>query len=675
MLCSLRLSDTEDYMFFTRMLSFSLPLFFIFSCTEASLKTEDDDRREDVSQERDTNMPDVSTDTLDSGSIETDADAGTIEPDADTGTIETDADTGTIEIDTDTGTIEPDTDTGSDADTADPSCGDGIQQAGEECDNGSDNADNEPNACRTNCLNAHCGDNMIDTGEDCDDGDSIDDNECSNTCVPVSTRVCMPCDSDSLCGRNVDRCVALPGGSFCAIACQISDDHCPEGYSCQQPESGSTQCLPTSGACSGCYDPDNDGYGIGDECTNVGEDCDQTDPNVHPGATEICNNIDDNCAGGIDEGFDFFTYYRDADDDGYGTPDDFVESCDTPTGYVTNQLDCNDANANVYEGADEICDNLDNDCDGSTNEGFELIRSYLDADSDGHGDLYGSYFEDCEIPDGRVRSNDDCDDSNASVYEGADEVCDNLDNNCDGSVDEDLEMIRSYRDADGDGYGDLYGTFLENCGIPDGRVRSNSDCNDSNANVYEGANEVCDGYDNNCDDSIDENTCPYPVHTRENVAYMFVPSNKNWGEASSYCASYGYHLVTINDASENSYVATLVADSVGEALCSNECNNYNDDGECDDGGPDSDYNLCELGTDCTDCGTRGGEQNFWIGFNDQTSEGNWTWQSTGSGFTSWTSGEPNDSGGEDCAEMWFGSASWNDKDCGESLTFLCEGPS
>jgi hypothetical protein len=91
---------------------------------------------------------------------------------------------------------------------------------------------------------------------------------------------------------------------------------------------------------------------------------------VNPGAIEICNAIDDVCDASIDEDLPLFTFYADADGDTYGDPAAPVQNCSgvAPPGHVANSLDCNDASALAYPGGLEICDGLDSDCDGSTDE-------------------------------------------------------------------------------------------------------------------------------------------------------------------------------------------------------------------------------------------------------------------------------------------------------------------
>ena len=102
-------------------------------------------------------------------------------------------------------------------------------------------------------------------------------------------------------------------------------------------------------------------------------------------------------------------------------------------GFFSNE-DCNDADAQVYPGAEEVCDGIDNNCDGQFDE--EVTTTfYADSDSDGYGNP-DIITEACEQPSGYVPQGTDCDDTQSSVYPSAEEVCDGLDNDCDGLADE-----------------------------------------------------------------------------------------------------------------------------------------------------------------------------------------------------------------------------------------------
>ena len=164
-------------------------------------------------------------------------------------------------------------------------------------------------------------------------------------------------------------------------------------------------------------------------------------PAANPGATEVCDTIDNDCDGAVDEddAADASTWYADADGDGYGGSTFTTTSCTQPSDYVADSSDCNDLSGAPYPGAAEICDDDDHDCDGAVDEGLGSTW-YRDADGDGFGDAAVTATG-CEQPSGHVADDTDCDDTSSAAYVGASEVCDGVDNDCDGTIDNDQDTL------------------------------------------------------------------------------------------------------------------------------------------------------------------------------------------------------------------------------------------
>ncbi len=265
-------------------------------------------------------------------------------------------------------------------------------------------------------------------------------------------------------------------------------------------------------------DYDNDGFGDAGSPVDACEppegtvandnDCDDLNDRVYPGAREICDGIDNDCNGIVDDG-GVYTWYADADGDGFGDPDSAIEDCAEPAGYVQTADDCDDSDAEIRPDAEEQCNGLDDDCNGLVDDGaLDALDWYLDADGDGFGDE-DSRTTDCAAPADHVEDAGDCDDTSVDINPDAAEVCDGLDNDCDGLVDDDDSSVdlslggTFYADADSDGYGDASSPITA-CAQPSGTVVNDLDCNDSRPRINPAANEVCDGFDNNCDGLTDD---------------------------------------------------------------------------------------------------------------------------------------------------------------------------
>ena len=242
-------------------------------------------------------------------------------------------------------------------------------------------------------------------------------------------------------------------------------------------------------------DADGDGY-------TEENDCDDSNAAINPQAEEVCDEVDNDCNGEIDDGVGD-AYYVDTDGDTFGDPDSVVLLCEPPSedaGLVDNADDCDDADELTFPDSDELCDEKDNDCDSLIDEELNYDY-YLDADGDGFG-TEEFHVYDCAPGAGYVANTEDCDDSNPDKSPLINEVCDGIDNDCNGEVDDGVGTLW-YVDADYDGVGDI-GGFVYSCDQPDGYAPVYGDCDDINSLTYPNAPEQCDGDDNDCDGSVDE---------------------------------------------------------------------------------------------------------------------------------------------------------------------------
>ena len=315
--------------------------------------------------------------------------------------------------------------------------GDGYTENQGDCND--QNRDINPNATEV------CGDGI---DQDCD---GLDQN-----CLPDPNDIDDDGDGYS---ENQGDCNDLNkyiGPDVIENCSDMIDNDCDSYIDCDDPDCNGAP------ACQTCTDTDNDEYYAESGCGSQ-VDCNDNDSSVHPGATEICDDKDNDCDGFIDEGSVCQTC-TDADSDEY-----YKESgCGTA-------VDCNDNNSSINPGASEICgDGIDQDCDGTDEE---CKPDPHDVDNDG---------------DGYTVNQGDCNDKNKSIHPGASETCNDIDDDCDGQIDEE-RACPTCTDLDGDGY------YAESgCGKA-------VDCNDNDSSIHPGATEIYDdGIDQDCDGSIDE---------------------------------------------------------------------------------------------------------------------------------------------------------------------------
>ncbi len=349
------------------------------------------------------------------------------------------------------------------------------------------------------------------------------DNICEK-CIPgTSTSQWSPADGFAC--NDFDPCTinTMCSGGVCGGGTKYS---CDDGIICTVDScDGSGGCGTHPLAADACL-INNTCYKAGDE--KPGVHCEACDPSsdqyawtdLSLGALEICNGVDDGCDGTTDpEGASgCVNYYLDEDVDGVGVSGSFKCLCQPNETYrATVGGDCNDDNALIYAGRQEACDGLDNDCDGVTdpdNTSGCQVFFY-----DGDGDTWGVEADPrclCS-PAGKYSSLSagDCNDNSGLINPASSEICNGIDDNCDGRTDpmNSPGCVTYYLDTDGDTWGDATVPRCLCAATPEFKITRPGDCDDFDAAVSPDGTETCNDVDDDCSGLIDDASltalCPH----------------------------------------------------------------------------------------------------------------------------------------------------------------------
>jgi len=304
---------------------------------------------------------------------------------------------------------------------------------------------------------------------------------------------------------------------------------------------------------SGPVDADQDGY------TDT-TDCDDSDPLTFPGATELCDGLDNDCDDVVPD--------DELDGDGDGMP--------------TCEGDCDDTDETVYEGAEEACDGLDNDCDE------EVPSDETDDDGDGVSECEG-----------------DCNDEDEAIYPEAAEACNAIDDDCDTEVDEDFDAdADTYTTCGADG---VSGTEDDDCDDNDAVLNLDDadadsftscggDCDDAEGTINPDAEEACNGLDDDCDGAV-----PGDEVDSDGDTYLACEDCNDDDAVLNYDDADldGYSTCAGDCSDADASLNPADADGDGFSTCQGDCDDADADLNLSDADSDG-WDTCEGDCDDTD---------------------------------------------------------------------------
>lgn len=487
-------------------------------------------------------------------------------------------------------------------------------------------------------------------GDLCDDDDDNDGVLDDDDCAPFQGSISP--DAKEVCNGIDDNCDEVVDEGF-------ADSNDDDVADCMEDDSDDDAIFDYEDNCPDAKNPgqeDSDDDGVGDACDDDDDgdgwpdavDCGPLNPLVFPDAIELCNGVDDDCNGLVDDGF------ADVNDNGVA---DCFEFEDSDGDGVWDEFDCAPDDPAVYPDAPELCNGIDDDCDEAIDEDLEPQVCGVGACTNTVPACVAGEIPPCEALDAATQEvcdglDNDCDGDTdeelgettcgdglcqvtvANCEDGAPqpcvpldiagiEKCDGLDNDCDGDVDEALGVL--------------------NCGLGACAVEVPV-CENGEFAICQpldiAAPEICDEIDNDCDGSVDEGAACQECQTLtfgENQ-YLFCLAEQSWSAARGFCQGEEMDLAGVSSEAEDTWVYSTA------------------------------WGLKET-------------VGWWFGFHDQAVEGTFQWANGDPvDYENWKEGEPNNvagawGDGEDCGSVvgWGGVPGWNDLHCDYwALPFVCE---